>query len=109
MFRQQQGIPPVLSREEFVHPAGLLRPPQRLAAVGVGRLDPGEDGAPRAAQRTRPETRGPRQPGGGAPEADHTQTLQLNPSESNATTRESLKGAVGSKRTLGHTGADAVF
>lgn len=67
----------VFSREELVHPAGLLRPPQRLPAVWTGRLDPGEDGPSGAAREPGAETRRPRQPGRGAQETAHTQTLQL--------------------------------
>jgi len=67
----------VFSREEFVHPAGLLCTPQRLPAVWIRRLDSGEDGASRAAQNPQTETRGPRQPGRGSQKTAHTQTLQL--------------------------------
>lgn len=78
MFRWHQRIPAVFSREEFLHPVGLLCSPQRLPAVWTGRLDPGEDGASGAAQGPQAETRGPRQSGRGPPETAHTQTLQLN-------------------------------
>lgn len=66
---------PVLSREEFIHLAGLLRSPQRLPAVWIGRLDSGENRPSGAAREPRAETRGPRQPGRGAPKTAHTQTL----------------------------------
>lgn len=67
----------VLSGEEFVHPAGLLRSPQRLPAVWIRRLDSGENRPSGAAREPRTETRGPRQPGRGPPKTAHTQTLQL--------------------------------
>lgn len=63
--------------EEFRHPAGLLRPPQRLPPVGTGCLDPGEDGPSGTAGWCPTEARGAGQPGGGAPERAHTETLQL--------------------------------
>lgn len=67
----------VFSREEFIHPAGLLRPPQRLPAVWIRRLDSGEDGPLGAAREPGTETRGQRQPGRGPQKTAHTQTLQL--------------------------------
>lgn len=62
---------------EFCHPAGLLCPPQCLPPVGTRCLDPGEDGPSWAAGRRPTEAWGAGQPGGGAPERAHTETLQL--------------------------------
>lgn len=70
-------VPAVFSGEELVHPAGLLRPSQRLPAVRVRRLDSGENRPARAAREPRTETRGPRQPGGGPAKTANSQTLQL--------------------------------
>lgn len=68
---------PVFSRAQLLHPAGLLRPPQRLPPVGPGRLDPGEDGPPGAAGEPGAEARGAGRPGRGAAKTAHTETLQL--------------------------------
>lgn len=67
----------VLPREELGHPAGLLRPPQRLPAVGPRRLDPGEDRPPGAARRRAAAARGAGPAGGGAAGGAHPQALQL--------------------------------
>lgn len=90
---QSQSVPPgvflcvcacvraVFPREELGHPAGLLRPPQRLPAVGPGRLDPGEDRPPGAARRRAAAARGAGPPGGEAAGGAHPQALQLRQSE----------------------------
>lgn len=67
----------VFPREELGHPAGLLRPPQRLPAVGPGRLDPGEDRPPGAARRRAAAARGAGPAGRGAAGGAHPQALQL--------------------------------
>lgn len=82
---ESQPVPPgvflllcaVFPREERSHPSGLLRPPQRLPAVGPGRLDPGEDRPPGAARRRAAAARGAGPSGGGAEGGAHPQALQL--------------------------------